>query len=139
MKIKDKIIIALLLLICFGCAFFNVRNELEKKQEEKQEEVKTITAEVIKEVEKVNYKDTEEYKIEDVRMRKEHEEAKAKWLRDNPPVKELFLEGKMYDNEYIIEYLKENRIAGDCALTWIRDVVCVDSGKLRFPKERPNY
>ena len=62
-----------------------------------------------------------------------HEKSKQEWLDNNPPVDVLFEESRIHDSEYIIEYLKRNKIGGSCALVWRSDVVCVDFGKLVFP------
>jgi hypothetical protein len=67
-----------------------------------------------------------------------YEKSKADWLKANPAVKELFNEDKKNDTEYVIEYLKKNPIAGDCALVWRPDVVCasVSGASISFPTNR---
>lgn len=69
--------------------------------------------------------------------RRLHEENEKKWLAKNPPVKKLFDADQGYDTAYVIQYLKENPIAGDCALVSIPDVVCTDFGeRVVFPTSR---
>lgn len=66
-----------------------------------------------------------------------YEKGKTEWFAKNPPVKLLFDANRGYDTEYVIQYLKENPIAGDCALIWLKDVVCSDFGdKIYFPTSR---
>lgn len=71
--------------------------------------------------------------------RKQYEESKRKWLRENPPVDVLFDLDRIYDEEYVIDYIKRNGITGHCALVWRSDVICVDWDVLTFPTERPKY
>lgn len=92
--------------------------------------------EIIKEESAIPYWDREENQDELKRIGLEYEANKAKWLAENPPVKELFNEDKIYDTDYVIQYLKENKIGGHCALVWRADVVCVDTGSIRFPTNR---
>jgi hypothetical protein len=71
----------------------------------------------------------------------EYEKAKAEWMAKNPPVKELFEPTRKREPGYAAAYLKENPIAGDCALVWYGDVVCTeisdeDSVVIRFPTTR---
>lgn len=66
----------------------------------------------------------------------EHNASKQKWLDANPPVHDLFDEDRTYDTAYVIEYLKENKISGHCALVWRPDVVCAENGRIIFPTSR---
>lgn len=68
--------------------------------------------------------------------RRIHEEAKAKWFAQNPPVEVLFDDTRIRDMEYVTQYLIKNPIAGSCALVWIPDVVCIESGMIKFPTSR---
>src|SRR3990167_5107165 len=87
-------------------------------------EVKSELREVVVKYEDLDYWDRPENLAEKEKIHAEFEANKAKWLAENPPVKRLFDGNKIYDNNYVIEYLKENKIGGHCALVWRPDVVC---------------
>lgn len=64
----------------------------------------------------------------------EYMAVRKKWLDENPPVREFFDEGRIYNTDYVIQYLKENKIGGHCALVWRIEVVCADfGGVIKFP------
>ena len=72
-----------------------------------------------------------------INAKETYEAGRDKWLSENPPVKVLFDTERRTDTEYVIEYLRENPIAGDCALVWRQDVVCTDMrAGVVFPTER---
>lgn len=64
------------------------------------------------------------------------QQAKLEWLAKNPPVDELFDRERRMDVEYLVDYIRRNPPAGDCALNWIPDVVCWEWGRLSFPESR---
>ena len=99
-------------------------------------EVVYITKEQPRTTATTPYWDRPENQAEKQRIGREHEEARLLWLAENPPVEELFNVAMMYNTEYVIQYLRENKIAGHCALIWRPDVVCADFGSLRFPTSR---
>lgn len=86
--------------------------------------------------ERIEPESQEEKQKREADAKAQWEESKAKWLAENPPVKTLFPEGKEYDTAYVIQYLKENKIAGHCALVWRIDVVCADGARIMFPRSR---
>lgn len=67
------------------------------------------------------------------------EASKERWLKENPPVDYLFDRDRRMDKDYVMFYLGQFPISGDCALVWIQDVICWNgfSGGLKFPTERP--
>lgn len=67
-----------------------------------------------------------------------YENSVADWLAKNPPVKELFDMKRLHDTAYVIQYLKDNPIAGQCAMIFRTDVVCTDLGRavIFFPTSR---
>lgn len=82
----------------------------------------------------------EEYRVETEKRRLEYEASRLKWLKDHPPVDELW-DDSQKDLEYTINYIRENWYHGDCALVWRSDVVCWNDGfigvSLVFPTKRP--
>ena len=65
-----------------------------------------------------------------------YDEARVKWLKENPPVDVLYVEKNGYNTEYVINYLKRNKISGHCALVWRPDVVCMEGFHIVFPSSR---
>lgn len=82
------------------------------------------------------YWDRPENQEELKKIEADHEASKKKWLDENPPVRRLFDEDRISDTAYVIEYLKENKIGGHCALVWLPDVVCTDRDSITFPTSR---
>ena len=76
-------------------------------------------------------KESEEYRLQ-------FEENKRKWLKENPPVDFLFDANRIMDKDYVLNYLEQFPISGDCSLVWIQDVICWNGG-LVFPTERPTH
>ena len=65
---------------------------------------------------------------------REYYEQKEKWLAENPTVKEMFDNKRIYDTEYVIQYLTKNKIGGHCALVYRKNVVCAEfNGRIKFP------
>lgn len=119
----------------FGGAFFSKDVEHEIVEVEVRVELTNEQQKVLDdfEAEKEKIKE-EEYQ----KHKEEFEASRTKWLKDNPPVKDLW-DGSQRDLEYTISYIRENWYHGDCALAWRLDVICWGFGgnKLVFPIERP--
>lgn len=91
-----------------------------------------------------DFEQLEERYLEEKEAKELYENARDNWLAAYPPVTRLFDREMIHNTDYVVQYLKENPISGDCPLVWRSDVVCVEfsySGRnvdtISFPTERP--
>ena len=89
--------------------------------------------EILKRAEEINDRE-----LQHQESKRKYEESKNRWLKENPPVEFLFDAERRYDNDYVISYLEQFSIGGDCVLVWNQDVICWGFGDaLKFPTKRP--
>lgn len=109
-------------------------NSIEPVQFEIEKPTNLSDDEILKRAEEIN-----ERELQRQESKQQHEESKKRWLRENPPVEFLFKTDRRGDKDYVLWYLKQFSIGGDCALVWHPDVLCWDfQNGLRFPIKRPD-